>query len=116
TASIVARVDSGQAPRVLTYGIGVIWPGMLGEYFVDLKPYFADQVCAQFPAIVTSYTVNNRLLAMPRTAGIGLLYYRTDLLRPYGYRAPQNLDELEMMAARIQAGERASKKQSWGFV
>jgi hypothetical protein len=28
------------------YGIDVIWPNMLGEYFIDLKPYFADQVSA----------------------------------------------------------------------
>jgi len=95
------------------YGIDVIWPGMLGEYFVDLKPYFADQVCAQFPAIVTSYTVNNRLLAMPRTAGIGLLYYRTDLLRPYGYRAPQNLGRTGDDGGPDSSGRTSqSKKQS----
>src|SRR5947209_18331112 len=86
---------------------------MLGEYFVDLKPYFADQVCAQFPAIVTSYTVNNRLLAMPRTAGIGLLYYRTDLLRPYGYRAPQNLGRTGDDGGPDSSGRTSqSKKQS----
>src|SRR5207245_9995012 len=49
---------------------------------------------------------------------IGLLYYRTDLLRQYGYREPpRTWDQLEIMAARIQAGARAKgKKQFWGFV
>src|ERR1700693_945445 len=37
------------------YGIDVIWPGMLAENFVDLKPYFANEVSAQFPAITASY-------------------------------------------------------------
>src|SRR6202047_3459535 len=100
------------------YGIDVIWPGMLAEYFIDLKPYFANEVSLQFPAIAASYTVDNKLAAMAYRADIGLLYYRTDLLRLYGYRdPPKTWDELEIMAARIQAGERAKgKKQFWGFV
>ena len=100
------------------YGIDLIWPGMLAEYFVDLKPYFANEVSLQFPAITASFTVDNKLVAMAYRADIGLLYYRTDLLRLYGYREPpKTWDEMETMAARIQAGERAKgKKQFWGFV
>jgi trehalose/maltose transport system substrate-binding protein len=100
------------------YGIDVIWPGMLSEYFVDLKPYFANEVSLQFPAIAAAYVVDNKLVAMAYRADIGLLYYRTDLLRRYGYRdPPRTWEELEIMAARIQAGERAKgKKQFWGFV
>jgi trehalose/maltose transport system substrate-binding protein len=100
------------------YGVDVIWPGMLAEYFVDLKPYFGDAVSLQFPALAASYTVDNRLVAMAYRPDIGLLYYRTDLLRQYGYREPPSTwDELERMAARIQAGERTKgKKQFWGFV
>jgi trehalose/maltose transport system substrate-binding protein len=100
------------------YGIDVIWPGMLSEYFVDLKPYFPNEVSIQFPALASAYTVDNKLVAMPYRADIGLLYYRTDLLQQYGYREPpRTWDDLEIMAARIQAGERAKgKKQFWGFV
>jgi trehalose/maltose transport system substrate-binding protein len=91
---------------------------MLAEYFVDLKPYFANEVPLQFPAMAAAYTVDNKLVAIAYRADIGLLYYRTDLLRRYGYRDPPSTwDELEIMAARIQAGERAKgKKQFWGFV
>jgi trehalose/maltose transport system substrate-binding protein len=100
------------------YGVDVIWPGMLAEYFVDLKPYFGDAVSLQFPALAAIYTVDNRLVAMAYRPDIGLLYYRTDLLRQYGYpEPPSTWDELERMAARIQAGERTKgKKQFWGFV
>ena len=100
------------------YGVDVIWPGMLAEYFLDLKPYFTDEASLQFPAIAAGYTVDNKLVAMAYRPDIGLLYYRTDLLRQYGYREPpKTWDELESMAARIQAGERAKgKKQFWGFV
>jgi trehalose/maltose transport system substrate-binding protein len=100
------------------YGIDVIWPGILNEDFIDLKPYFASEIISQFPAIAASYTVDNKLVAIAYRADIGLLYYRTDLLRQYGYREPpRTWDELETMAARIQAGERAKgKKQFWSFV
>jgi len=100
------------------YGIDLIWPGMLAEYFVDLKPYFANEVSLQFPAITAGFTEDNKLVAMAYRADIGLLYYRTDLLRLYGYREPpKTWGEMEIMAARIQAGERAKrKKQFWGFV
>src|SRR6267378_6823922 len=100
------------------YGIDVIWPWILNEYFIDLKPYFAREISAQFPAIAASYTVDNKVVAIAYRADIGLLYYRTDLLRQYGYREPpRTWDELEIMATRIQAGERAKgKKQFWGFV
>jgi trehalose/maltose transport system substrate-binding protein len=100
------------------YGLDVIWPGMLADYFVDLKPYFSDEVSREFPTLVSSFTVDNKLVAMAYRPDIGLLYYRTDLLREYGYhQPPRTWDELERMAARIQAGERAKgKKQFWGFV
>jgi trehalose/maltose transport system substrate-binding protein len=100
------------------YGIDVIWPGILDEYFIDLKPYFADEIPLQFPGIAASFTVHNKLVAMAYRADIGLLFYRTDLLRQYGYREPpRTWDELESMAARIQAGERAKgRKEFWGFV
>src|ERR1700726_112828 len=100
------------------YGIDVIWSGMLAEYFIDLKPSFPNEVSLQFPALAGAYTVDNKLVAMPYRADLGLLYYRTDLLRQYGYREPpRTWDELEIMAARIQTGERAKgKKQFWGFV
>jgi trehalose/maltose transport system substrate-binding protein len=109
--------DSG--PDV--YTIDVIWPGILNENLIDLKPYFASEISGDFPAIAARYTVDNKLVAVPYDANIGLLYYRTDLLREYGYpEPPRTWDELEAMAARIQAGERAkvrtAKKQFWGFV
>ena len=105
-----------QGPDV--YDMDVIWPGTLAEYFLDLKPYFGNEVSAQFPATAAAYTVDHKLVAMAYRADMGLLYYRTDLLRQYGYREPpKTWDDLEIMAARIQAGERAKgRKEFWGFV
>jgi trehalose/maltose transport system substrate-binding protein len=100
------------------YGIDVIWSRILNEYLVDLKPHFAKEIALQFPAMAESYTVDGKLVALPYRADIGLLYYRTDLLSEYGYpEPPRSWDELQIMATRIQAGQRAKgKKEFWGFV
>ena len=68
--------------------------------------------------LVKSYSVGEKLVAMPYHANVATLLYRTDLLRKYGYKAPpKTWDELEKMATRIQAGERAAgKKDFWGYV
>jgi len=99
-------------------GIDVIWSGILSHYLMDLKPYFSSDLFSQDPVVVASYTVGNKLVAIPHHAYVGVLLYRTDLLLRYGYREPpRTWDELESMATRIQAGERArGEKDFWGYV
>jgi trehalose/maltose transport system substrate-binding protein len=108
--------ERGGTPDVL--GIDVIWPGILDGYLIDLKPYAAAELSSADPELVVSYTVAGKVLALPYHAQIGVLSYRIDLLREYGYqRPPKTWDELEKMATRIQAGERAKgKKDFWGYV
>ena len=98
--------------------IDVIWSGMLSPYLMDLKPYFAAELSTEDPVVMASYTVDSKVVAVPRHAYVGVLFYRPDLLRRYGYREPpKNWDQLETMAKRIQAGERAEgDKDFWGYV
>ena len=101
------------------YAIDVIWPAILAEDLIDLKPYIpAEEINAQFPELVSNGTVNGRLVSLPSSLNEGVLFYRVDLLRKYGYHAPpRTWQELETMAKRIQAGERAKgNKDFWGFV
>jgi trehalose/maltose transport system substrate-binding protein len=111
----VLRTGAG-GPDV--FYVDVIWPRILNEYFIDLKPYFANETSLQFQALTAAYIVDEKVVAVPYHADLGLLFYRTDLLRQYGFREPpKTWDELETMAARIQAGERAKgKRDFWGFV
>ncbi len=98
--------------------IDAIWSGILNEYLMPLGPYFSSDLFSQDPVVTGSYTVNHKLVAIPHHAYVGAFFYRSDLLRQYGYgQPPKTWDELETMAARIQAGERArGKKDFWGFV
>jgi trehalose/maltose transport system substrate-binding protein len=101
------------------YGIDVIWPGILADNLLDLRAYIPEQeIQEHFPELIANNTVDGRLVALPANLNEGMLFYRVDLLRKYGYRAPpKRWEELEVMARRIQSGERASgNKDFWGFV
>lgn len=98
--------------------IDTIWPGALADDLIDLRPYLGDELRAIDPTLLRYFTVDGRVVGLPVTIDTGILYYRTDLLRKYGYRhPPETWDELERMAAVIQRGERRSgNKDFWGFV
>lgn len=106
------------SPTPDVYGIDVIWPGILGNYFLNLKPYFGPELSVQDPALVRGYSVGGKVVGIPYHTNVATLLYRTDLLRKYGYKSPpKTWTELEKMSARIQAGERAGgKKDFWGYV
>jgi trehalose/maltose transport system substrate-binding protein len=108
--------EGGANPDVCN--IDVVWSGILGPYLMDLKPDLAKEVVSQDAVVVASYTVGNRLVAVPHHAYVGALFYRSDLLHRYGYREPpKTWDELETIAGRIQAGERARGQNNfWGYV
>ncbi|MBV8050708.1 MAG: extracellular solute-binding protein [Acidobacteriaceae bacterium] len=111
------QLEKGAAGPDLV-SIDVIWSAMLSAYLMDLKPYFADELHSQNPAVLSSYTAGDKVVAIPHHAYVGVLFYRPDLLRKYGYdEPPATWDELESMSARIQAGERArGEKDFWGYV
>jgi trehalose/maltose transport system substrate-binding protein len=112
---IRGMLDKGTVDVV---GIDVIWPGLLHEKLLDLKALFAEETSAADPELVTNFTVQDRFIAIPFHVNVGVLLYRADLLRNYGFeRPPKSWDELEKMATKIQAGERAKGTEDfWGFL
>lgn len=108
--------QGGSNPDV--YGIDIVWPALLDQDLLDLKSQFANQLASMDPDLVSAYTVNGKVVAVPYQTNVGVLLYRRDLLEKYGYQSPpRNWNELEQMALRIQQGERkAGVKDFWGFV
>jgi len=99
------------------FQIDVIWPGILGNHFIDLNEYMADEAKQHFEAIVTNNTFENRLVAMPWYTDAGVLYYRKDLLEKYGETVPETWEQLTKTAQKIQEGERkAGNDKMWGHV
>ncbi|WP_119460673.1 ABC transporter substrate-binding protein [Rhodospirillaceae bacterium SYSU D60014] len=98
--------------------VDVIWPGILGRYFIDLGAYVdAATVAAHFPVFIENNTVDGELKALPWFSDVGLLYYRKDLLEAHGFSVPQTWAELAEAARAVVAAERASgSARMTGFV
>jgi trehalose/maltose transport system substrate-binding protein len=105
------------ATDIDVFSIDVVWPGILGTFFLDLKEYAAGAENAHFDTITANNIVGGKLIALPWYTDAGLLYYRTDLLEKYKEKPPTTWEEMAATAKKIQDGERkAGNKDLWGFV
>ena len=101
------------------YAVADIWQAIAAPHAVDLKKYFRDDQTKEFfSRSIENNTIDGHLVSIPWFSEAGLLYYRTDLLEKYGYKAPpRTWEELTEMANRIQEGERAAGRPDFqGFV
>ncbi len=116
--SIYRELFHEHSPQPDICEIDIIWPALIADDLVDLRPYLGEDIKAFAPDLIEAFTVRGRLVAIPLFVDTGLLYYRSDLLRKYGFRSPpRTWDELGMMAKVIQAGERRKGHTDfWGFV
>lgn len=97
--------------------VDVVWPGMIKDHLIDLKPYSKGVEKEHFPSIVANNTVDGKLIAMPWFTDAGLLYYRKDLLDKHGEKPPTTWEQLAATAKKIQDAERkAGNADMQGFV
>jgi len=119
TLQLYLQYWGSKSADVDVYMVDVIWQGIAAPHAVDFKKYFKEEEIKQFFSHnVANNTVNGRLVSIPWFVDAGLLYYRTDLLEKYGYKAPpKTWEELAEMAKKIQEGERVSGNPEFqGFV
>jgi trehalose/maltose transport system substrate-binding protein len=115
--SQLARVFTSKGSSFDVAMIDVVWPGAFAPYLVDLKPKLGKQAKLHAAGIIANDTVGGHLVAMPWFGDFGILYYRTDLLKKYGYTSPPTTwSQLFAMAKKIQDGEQASNPTFSGFV
>jgi trehalose/maltose transport system substrate-binding protein len=115
--SQLARAFSSKSSSIDVAMIDVVWPGAFAPYLVDLKPKLGKQAKLHLASIVANDTIKGKLVAMPWFGDYGILYYRTDLLKKYGYSGPpKTWTQLFQMAKKIQTGEQKSNPNFAGFV
>jgi trehalose/maltose transport system substrate-binding protein len=115
--SQLVRAFSQKSSSIDVAMIDVVWPGAFAPYLVNLKPKLGKQSKLHIKSIVQNDTIGGKLVAMPWFGDYGILYYRTDLLKKYGYKAPPTTwNQLFTMARKIQTGEQKTNKNFYGFV
>ena len=116
--ALYQQILNAKSGDIDVFQIDVVWPGILGSHFVDLKQYVDQATIDQhFPGIIQGLSRDGQLLALPWFTDAGLLYYRQDLLDKYGLKPPQTWAELTDAAKTIQEGERkAGNDRFYGFV
>ena len=107
--ALFQQLLAARSPDIDVFQIDVIWPGILGRYFIDLTPHVADaERRRHFPAQIANNMVSRELKAMPWYADAGLLFYRKDLLAKHRLNVPETWAELAATATAIIAAERAA--------
>jgi trehalose/maltose transport system substrate-binding protein len=115
--SQLARTFSARSSAFDVVMLDVVWPGAFAPYLVDLKSALGKEAKQHAAGIIKNNTIGGKLVAMPWFGDFGILYYRTDLLRKYGYKSPpKTWAQLGAMAQKIQDGEQASNPNFYGFV
>jgi trehalose/maltose transport system substrate-binding protein len=115
--SQLARTFSAKSSAFDVMMLDVIWPGAFAQYLVNLRPALAKEAKQHAAGIIKNNTIAGKLIAMPWFGDFGILYYRTDLLRKYGYKSPPTTwAQLGAMAKKIQDGEQASNANFYGYV
>jgi trehalose/maltose transport system substrate-binding protein len=115
--SQLARAFSTHSSSIDVAMIDVVWPGAFAPFLVDLKPKLGAQAKIHAPGIIQNDTIAGKLVAMPWFGDFGMLYYRTDLLKKYGYsKPPTTWAQLFSMSKKIENGEKASNPNFSGFV
>jgi trehalose/maltose transport system substrate-binding protein len=111
------RLLESKSDKLDVFGLDIIWPAVLHKHLLDLEPHFGELVKEYLPLYIENNTVNGRLLAIPFNVGVGLLFYRTDLLQKHKLEAPRTWEQLTEAALQIQTLERAAGNAGfWGFV
>ena len=115
--SQLARAFRSKSSSIDVAMIDAIWPGAFAPYLVNLKPKLGKAAKLHIKSIVQNNTVGGKLVAMPWFGDYGILYYRTDLLKTYDFKAPpKTWGDLFKMAKKIQDGEQKTNKNFYGFV
>ena len=113
----LARNFSSKSSAFDVMMVDVVWPGAFAPYLVNLKPKLGKAAKAHVAGIIQNDTIGGKLVAMPWFGDYGILYYRSDLLKKYGYSAPpKTWTQLFAMAKKIQDGEKKSNDNFSGFV
>ncbi len=120
--SLIIPLEAGEGdPDVFL--MDIVWIGQFAAsgWLEGLEPMMAVDNFETSPffsrVIDLADTYEGRLIALPVYVDAGLLYYRADLLIEYGFTSPPaTWADLVKISVQIQAAQRMTNPDFWGFV
>lgn len=106
--AILAQRLKNKDASVDVFFMDVIWPPEFASagWIADLTSRFPGQEQSKFlPGPIAANTWKGKIYGVPCFLGAGLLYYRKDLLKKYGFSPPQSWEEMLAQGRRILQGE-----------
>lgn len=114
--ALYQQLLAAQADDIDLFQVDVVWPGILGNHFIDLSKHVRESA-GYFPVLIRNNTVDGRLVALPWWTDAGILYYRADLLKKYDEAVPTTWQQMTKTARKIMTAEHdAGNGDLWGFV
>ncbi len=113
------RILGGDGDSIDVLEIDTTSTGELADYLLDLRKVVPESaITGHDPVLIENNTVGGRLVALPWSVGVGLLYFRYDLLVRYDRRVPKTWDELADTARHVQESERerTGNEEFYGYV
>lgn len=112
---LLARSLRSKSDRLDVFSVDYIWTPRFAKWCEELDPYFADFAKAKIisPTIQSCIT-NGKLVAMPLYIDIGMMYYRSDIIRTLPdaeaieqkLRSSMTWDDIMSLRMRLGYGDR----------
>ncbi|MFA5094311.1 MAG: sugar ABC transporter substrate-binding protein [Candidatus Omnitrophota bacterium] len=122
-SKILTEIAGRAAPDIIAAEVNMFVSFADKDVFLDLNPYMEKDPTFNlgdfFPEVVDRYTVNGKVLAIPRdTAPMACIYYNKKLLDEAGVPYPSddwNWDDLLEMAKKLTKYDKDGKVVQYGF-
>jgi trehalose/maltose transport system substrate-binding protein len=86
--AVAQQLLGAGASDIDVFSVDVVWPGILGSFFLDLKQYSKGAENEHFPALVANGTLDGKLSPCRGSPDAGCCYRRT-LLDKYRSQCPR---------------------------
>ncbi len=107
-----------QSKDVDVYFMDVIWPPEFAAagWAMNLDEFFPQTEKEKFlESTILANTYKGRLYGIPLFIDSGMLFYRKDILKKYGYRPPKTWQQMAKQVSKIVPEETKRGRQIYGF-
>lgn len=116
--ALVTQKLKNRDPSLDVFMMDVVWPPEFASagWAEPLDRFFSERERTDFfKGAIAACTVRGKIYGVPFWTSGGLLYYREDLLKKYGFQVPETWEDLVAQSEAIIGGERGRHPALKGY-